>query len=578
MIVPRILLGDLDLTAAPFMWEFGADFGGPEVVYETLVSMLRDGSSMSSTRTDNRQLSLSVVIEAADFNNLARYEAQLIAECDKPRNTLTFEPGDAFGAPSVFQTFRASAVMERDDDREQAFTRRWAVTIPALPYVQAAAAVVTPATPATPTYTLIDSCSSATGWTTTALGPTVTGPTVVSGRVTSTVSTADRGPVRLSRAGSVNLSTARYLVIDYASSVPLADQSALLNSTGGAGSGFGLSLATRVDLGGGLTRLFFTIPPGTGTVTPITFVGNGTWGVGSTLAIDQVQTSDSIPFFGTTRQKSLGIQPGGSVRTDGTVVVEHPTSALGFTMVHTSPTVAGYQPPLRPFRVSGSATTVNAANISGFFNKITTSSVFRVPATMLPNGLSTIIANLAPDSAAGTTTVTTTVQGYMGSTAVGPAQVQVMSTAYPSVVYYFLSLGRFTMPPSRLGPAGFVQITIQQTSGAVDLNLDEAWLLPLGQDCGLTIVECGTAAPTAGGASNRLWIEAATLNEPFGALWVGNAADQSDRRYPGADAVRAWGQHIFSPTGTAVFTATQNAQDASTSLQHFRRYHTHVST
>jgi hypothetical protein len=65
-------------------------------------------------------------------------------------------------------------------------------------------------------------------------------------------------------------------------------------------------------------------------------------------------------------------------------------------------------------------------------------------------------------------------------------------------------------------------------------------------------------------------------DQPNGGLFRCNAADRSDARHAGSVAL-PWHDHDFDPAGTNVFVATQNTVDAETSLEHFKRFHSHVA-
>ncbi len=78
-LVPRFVLGDLDLTSYPFAVIFGSDFGAPENVYEVLDWLLYDGEAVTSDRTSNRELTVPLWIEGDDLSELAAHEARLVA-------------------------------------------------------------------------------------------------------------------------------------------------------------------------------------------------------------------------------------------------------------------------------------------------------------------------------------------------------------------------------------------------------------------------------------------------------------------------------------------------------------------
>lgn len=133
--VPRIVYGDLDLTDEPYLVELGFSLGNGVTVYEAISSLMLDGSFMSSPGAGNREgLTLSVIVEAADSAESAPYAAALELETGKAFNTLTFYPGDGFGAATVLETFPAQVTHDWDQTLDEAGLRRYILDIPALPF------------------------------------------------------------------------------------------------------------------------------------------------------------------------------------------------------------------------------------------------------------------------------------------------------------------------------------------------------------------------------------------------------------------------------------------------------------
>lgn len=131
-----IYYGDLCLTDYPYSVEFDSlAQGAPQAVVEVLGSLLVDGDVEVSSRAGNRTLSLSVLVEGVDFDELAEHGEALSAEADKARNLLTIDPGDGFGATTVFETFRVSNLpVDRSEAMEGARLRRYLLTVKALPF------------------------------------------------------------------------------------------------------------------------------------------------------------------------------------------------------------------------------------------------------------------------------------------------------------------------------------------------------------------------------------------------------------------------------------------------------------
>lgn len=165
-LIPRFIYGELDLTDAPYGIEFGSDFGNPENVVEVVQTLLRDGEVLESDRRTNRTLTLTVLVESADLLALAQAEAALIAECDRPRNTLAVNPGDGIAPATVFDTFRAQPRWVRDDNMETQGFRRYVIEIPALPFGRSANLTTEVAEGIPSVGTTINAADSLTGWST----------------------------------------------------------------------------------------------------------------------------------------------------------------------------------------------------------------------------------------------------------------------------------------------------------------------------------------------------------------------------------------------------------------------------
>lgn len=565
-LMRRLVLGDLDLTDYPFSIEWDESHGAPENVYDVLVSMLADGDMTSSPRSGNREITLPVLVEGATLHDLALNEAALVAECDKVRNTLSIDPGDGYAAASVFDTFRVQARLVYSADLEQANFRRYELTIPAWPYPRGADLVETAATEVvvTPTYTLIDNGSSLTGWTTSS-PDTIS---LVSGTIRMTSAIADSRTTMLRRTASLDLTGERFLAADVLSSIAWTNFYVVPFPS----SSLTLAAVARVDLGGGITRVFFSIPAGVGVTTALQFQFSGTWAIGSTFSIDQVQFADSIPVLGTARQKALALVPGGSVRTQGSIAVEHATNSLGQAIVYTHPSGTAYLPPLTPWRSGGSSRTSDATLLSGARNAVATATTYDVPISALPRGRVEVWAWLR-SNAATEFGMYWSVDTYLGGVLLSDSTyVQRMTLA--ANVWTLVCLGAATMPPVDVGPAGYVQVALQRDAAdAETVEVDEAYLFATDEGR-LTVVDCGTSTAAVGGPSNRLWIDAPSLDAPTGGVYRGNAADRSDQWHAQAEA-DVWQVHNFAPGGTSVFVATQGTVDAETSLTHHRRWHTH---
>lgn len=174
---PRIVFGDIDLTSAPYMVEFGFNLGASVTLYDVIASLMLDGSNTTSPGAGNREnVQLSIITEWPDSFVAARNAETLELESAKPFNTLTFYPGDGHGPASVLETFEGQIVHDYDQDLEQAGLRRYILTLPALPFARSEEPV---AFVWTGPGEELNALTSLTGWTaspTPTLGDTGSGP------------------------------------------------------------------------------------------------------------------------------------------------------------------------------------------------------------------------------------------------------------------------------------------------------------------------------------------------------------------------------------------------------------------
>lgn len=545
-----------------------ATFGTAVPVTVALLWLGRAGGPVAYDRTENREPVFRVTVEAADSDLLARGEMALQFQCEQPTE-LTWTPPDGAGEPSVFDIVwsHLEPVFERDGlsgvgmEEATLHTRTYLVRMQALPYARGEDLVVTAAT-APAVETSIDTGSSATGWSRDDF------TTSIASAAGAIVHTYGSGPSVFRRTGTISLVGAQCIAVTWQNSSGLQILELDIN-----GPTTALREVARSQ-SGAWTTSFYQIPAGRTSTTELAFIAYNsppTPIFAGTTQIDQVSTWTAVPFIGTARQKAMSLTPGGSVRAEGSILVSHASSALGKVIVYTHPSGTGYLPPLRQWRTSGNAVTTDSALLSGSREPIGAgSTVFRVPVPVLPTGRVEIWAWLRV-----TTGSLTRAPAYAIRSIVNGVTLASSGGNFPIVfttvnVWQLFCLGAFTSPPVAMGPAGLVQIDLNESSGEVQIDEGYLFATDLGD---LTVVDCGTGSPSAGGPSNRLWIDAPTLARPMGGIYRGNAVDRSDAWHAGEFST-PWGVHDFDPRGTSVFVATSNALDASTSLEHYRRYNT----
>lgn len=570
-LVPTWRLGDLVLTDAPFAMKFGADHGSPENISEVLRSLLQDGDVELSTRAGNRTLVLPLLIEDGDLGALAQAEADLIAECDKVQNDLYFDPGDGLAAPMVFTVFRGQLVFARDDDYEQAGYRSYTLTFRALPYPRSEDEVTASALAASgTTTTVINSASATTGWTSSS------GAVTSTGSVVKTTESADAEYHDLTLTGAVAMTGFPYVYVDWTANYTIAANFRAYVD------GVRMTRIAQVPLAtAGWYRSYFECSDTS--VAAFKFEAyNGSGTNTGTFEIDQVVKTDVRPSLGSTRQLIRSIAVSGSVRTQGRLAIEHATSALGDVIVYTYPdTGVGYVPALKNY--ASSAITTDATMVSGGRYTIAGIPYYTIPATTLPDGMYLLVGRLRKTGGTASQSIKVTASTWIGSNPLDAA-TEVTSTYTMTSTWTNYSLGKFHLPSvdvSDATAAATVRITITDTDSTDDVDIDELWAFNLTTGR-LTMVQAGTGAPAAGGDSNRLYLLPPTVEHPRPRVLLGTAADGSDAYHPagylGLRSVTSWMDHEFEPPSMAVFTVTSNALDASVTLSHYPRWHSHAVT
>lgn len=583
----RLTYGSLDLTDHPYGIQFGSDFGAPQNVTEALAFLLQDGEVELSSRASNRTIQFNVLIEGGDLGALADAEAALIAETEKPLNELTLDPED-YGPPTVFETFRAQVTHARDDDGELSRLRLYTVTVKALPFGHSEAEVVTEALAASGTTTeLVDDGSATTNWTGEVNGVS-TAPTVDSGAVkvtTGTGAVVGDYTLTLTRTDSIDTTVTKYLAVDWK---PESD-------TGGPdlrAFADGVELARigeQASPSAGYTRTYFLVPSAVASIAALRLESStsispaGTppgVGSGRSLYVDNIDRTDVRPKSGTARQLLRSLDVGGSVRTPGSLAIEHETAALGDVIVYVYPdveNVRGYSPPLRQYRVSGPTVTPDASLVSGLREDLTgATAVFDVPRRCLASGQHLLVVRTSTGALLSPTPVLswTAVTRINGSD-VGPTESGSCLITSSDLAYYLWAAGRVVLPTVDVDPAAstaVVRISLSVTAPAT-VEFDEAWLfnLSIGR---FAQIPCGAGAGASGGPARRVFMEPATPLRPRPTVRIGHAADRSDSYYPTGVF---WQMPQFQPGRNHVFTVTTNAEDAAVSLRNFDRWHTNAA-
>lgn len=572
---PTFTFGAINLTAFPFSVRAGsADRGAPEQVVATVQSALRDGSLTEVTRYENRTVTFEVLIEGPTLQAIAASEALLVAEAAKARNEFVFNPGDGSSFDAVFLTFEADLRPSYNEDFEAAFLRAFTLTFEAYPWPRSATKVVTPAV-ALAVASVVNAGSATTGWTSTNGTVTVVSGAVVSSYNAATPSGGFYG-TNLILTSTFSTATDKYIAVDWKSSVP-AYQAFKINGAAGQ-----LTEVRREPLAASYIRSWYKVDDSVTSVTSIRLDTAHSPGTGTqTLSIDQVQKAATLPASGTTKQKSAIIKPGGSVPTQGDVIVQHATAGLGKTIVFSHPAGGGYSPPLRQWLFSSSTPAPNAGWVSGAVHSLDTITEYRVPNSALPEG-ATQLWILAACNAVTSVNLSWSIYAAVNGVTVGGTVISGTTTlTFPAVApnYYLFPICAVPLPIAKSGPAGITRIELQAGNATNPIvYVDEAYLFATDRGR-LTVVDLSEGTPSSGSINNRLKVTAPSLTDPNGAIMVGTAADWSDSYVIGSTAIQCdQVGHLFDPQGSVIFTMTRGANDAAVSLEHYPRWHTNPAS
>lgn len=610
---PRFIYGDLDLTDAPFMVEFGLDLGNAQAVTAVIDSLLTDGELISGERDSNREISLTVLVEGSDLAALADAEALLVAQARKQRNTLTVEPGDDIGPTTVFETFRAQVEWQRDDDFERSNLRRFVLTIPALPHSRSLEPVVDDAdTPPSDGGTLLYNCESTAGWSQTQT-PFGIGPIGTEYVVDGTYFTEGAGSIRskpyygyteygfptayfafADRVTGLSLDTGTggYMAVSirashgdplttsggiWMTSVENGEQAVSFINTGRDAEGF-VRFVWPVDAALTVTGLRFQL----GLTYPrASQTDNGT---NVYMYYDDVRLLASAT---TDKQiiKQLDVQ--GSARTTGSLLVASPADevALGKVLVITAPTdalPAGYTPDARRWVTSGSTTADSDAPSGSYFSPNGAfgvgGPVFDVPASAFTPGAYVAVLVARIDSF--TASFGVRAQLLVGGLGVGGYQTETLN-ADGQVLneYTFFTLGVLNLPPVPvLSPDSDVRVRFEFSgAGAGSTRIDNLYLIPAWSVGGrpvadFSIIDCGSGTVAVGGPSSHLWIDSPSASQPQGGYWRGPDASKQLAVSAWPDATKP-GLHVFEPGGLTAFVVSTEAQGPRVELTYYPAWH-----
>lgn len=542
-------------------------FGNPTIPEVIVRSLLSQGAIVKRGTAENREAVLRVEVEGADSEQLALGEAAL-ADIEGIRTTLVYTHEDGASVATVFDVITSRLEHDLDWDDEKRLARRYRFILTMLPWPRSADLVETPSvTPTAPVETVVHDGTTTTGWSTDKGSLSNSGGALV---LTGPGGTSGASLTTLTYSPAVSWGSGdNYLVVDWLVT-PGTSEFFVTTATGNQ------PRAMTVDSGSGYNRTYFS---GEAADFASGFdIELYTPSLTYTFGIDQVFTSDKLPSTGTGRQRLATLTPGGTARTEGTIVVEHASAALGDVFVYTFQDDRGYSPPTSPYftaAVSGASTITDATTYSGsrwVSNDSSDGIRNLIPSGLLPTGTYSIWVRMRHDSLSDEVLQTT----WMVSTWINTTRIYGLGTerntyseSMPASTYKWVCLGEAVLPPAHIGTDGFVGIEFYGNSGGTfDTHFDECLIFH--EDGQLSMIEAGTTTPSPGSSARRLRISPASLTVPRPVTTLGYATDWTDE-YAAAERLISPGNHYFEQPQTKVFT-TSLQTDAETSLEHYRRW------
>ncbi|VXC43958.1 hypothetical protein [Nocardioides sp. AX2bis] len=562
----------------------GLELGNPVPVEVSLRSLLQDGSIVFSQGHDNREPKIVIRVTGATGDALAQAESALMRQVGRPRVNLTWRSVTPFVVPGVFEVVTSSLDYDYVPDREHALSRLYVIRLVCLPWVRSQDLVVSsaPVPPrdgagdlVEPVFVVLDDGSSTARWSST------TGAPYTVGNGTA-VSDGGRNSADLiySAPAPMDATATPYLVLDFkvrAGSQTVNPKSLTVKIDGATVP----VQSTSPSLFATYTRVLVPAPATFRTVQLVAAFASRD----QELIVTNLARGSFPPSAGTDRQTFRRLPIRGSVRTQGSLRVEHDTDALGDVLVYTwADDGSSYLPPLSSYR-PGTPLAVTGT-VSGSADNLDTPAVFDAPAAALPDGDYHLVIR-ARSATTGVVPLVVTVETQIGGTTldstVSTATVDVTFDAVDT--FEIAPLLSLTLPTVRLANPGaaVVRLTVaaaDPVTAAVDL--DEAWVFNTSIGS-LTQVGCGTGAPTPGGPSRRCWIKPETVAEKPTIL-RGDAPDASDAFYAAAGvggSIDSVGTHELRPDAMNVFTVTTGTgidSPASTEVEYYPRWHTHPVT
>lgn len=543
-----LTLGAVDFNDPDAGIEVMADsqnsWGSPQSVTAIVESLLADGSLVKLLRDDNRTVTFKVRIQATDSGELAWREAALVAELYRP-NQLTWVPPDGIAPPSIFPVLMSSMEMQplADGFDELLLRRIYTITLTCEPYVSSAESTTIEALASTGTGTVtsISSGSSLTGWSAT------TGVIATTGTVL-TLTTGGYGTAAVYTFPTAqNMTTTPYVYLDVLSSGTTPS----LRVNNGGTSARPMASYPSPDNAGYIRMAFYVGP-----VTAATLRFEWPGGVNQTFRALARATQPQVGS-GSAHELLFSAPISGSRRAPASLRLYKAGSGdIGDALMFSGPDLAnGFVPSLRRFASGG---TTDAAAWSG---KVGFGTNPQVPASLLTPGAYVMVLRVKSSFAVTQAGVTwTATMGSGGSTrAVSSKTYTDLSTSYG-----FVFLGGLVLPPIAVPPGSNQNATITFATTDGSLQIDDAWLMPLGEGSGITIIKSAKA---------NVWVNAPTFDQPNPSVFTG--ADLPSA-LSAQNVAGSWDLHLVEPD-SAMFYVASASTDARLSITYTKQWHTHAA-
>jgi hypothetical protein len=577
----------------------GTTWGNPEAVIAQVRSHLQDGSLAAVTSYDNREGVVQLRVTSKTYAGLDAGGLALAKEQRVPGySTLTWTPNVSLAVPTVFDVVYSTLAWQFDDMAEatlgdRPLRRTFAATFELLPFGRDVAATTVQATsppPATVTTALVNAASSTTGWTASVDGASATvnaaGGSYVG--VTMLANTAVRVAL-LKITASIPMVTTSVIAVDW-----LFAGSPVRNVRGhpnlaGVVAGAGIEELARQSIGGGFNRSWFLIPGSYGSsltsfAMSLEFdtagynAGEYSW----EFLIDLVTRTNFVPGAGTNRQRIRSLVVGGSARGRASLAITaDATKTLGdLTMIYTRTATTGFQPPLRPYRISSATVTTDTTLISGAYNSLGgTAMVFNIPANKFQEAAHDLVLRLRATTA-GTYTITWTAalasSANADLTETAQSITGTTSVMFPAAnTWQTNEVGLLQLPTVPVGADSTHMIRLTLLASNAVVQIDEGWLFDL---------DNGVLSWVNTTGLTRLEVRTADLTNPEPSYWGGTVDGGAATGLVRADWRTAplvtstatsggsFAQHYFEPGTIDVFTVTSGTEGSSAAATYYRSW------